>query len=266
MTRRLFMLASTLFLGAATGQLPLIELSPADAQRIQHVNMLLRELTPQNNEEYTKITPVFKKSHLDEVRQVVQAGVLGALSKGDDPEAVGQVLRSYVDSDRLGSGEFVYRNEVAGVKTVVVGYAVYFGSVAISSVRVAIDGYRNAGSVYELAAETGQALENCALQMAQLQSPRPGETWFLAHGQVQYGGATYKEMIRIYSFDGYQFKEIWAPEAAREHPRLEISKDSVQVTYDGPNLARVGFRMLRLEDTVHLTESGPVVTTRTLTP
>jgi hypothetical protein len=265
MTIRLRALTATVFLAIARAQTPSDE-PMGGTQRIQRVRTLLRELTPTNNDEYRRITPAFREDHLGEIRNLVQSGILESLKTSDDAQAIGKVLQSYIDSNELGSGQFIYHYQLGGIKAIVIGYAVRFGGAAISSVRVIIDGYRNTGSGYELAAETGQALEDCTLKMAQLVSPRPNEAWFLAHGQVQYGGSVYKEVIRIYSFDGYKFDDMWAPEAPKENPKFEISKDSVVVTYDGPNLGNLGFHQPVLEDTVHLTANGAVVTTLTAVP
>jgi hypothetical protein len=103
-----------------------------------------------------------------------------------------------------------------------------------------LDGYRKTISGYELAAEAGQALENCGLTLFQLESPRSNQAWFLAHGHL-YGDQVYKEIVRIYSFDGYHFTEEWAPGKPMGAPKFKITKNSLSPTsrLSNPCLIRI---------------------------
>jgi len=266
MPRLSLALAASLLLAGLHAQSPIAQ-PGGNAQRVERVRALLKELAPATNEEYSRITSEYKERHLSEIRKVIQSGILESLGESDDPTRVAKALQSLADPDgRLpGGSTFVIRAQIAGITGIVVGYPIYYSRSAFPTTRVVIDGYRRTGSVYQLAAETGQALENCGLTLTELESPRSNEAWFLAHGQL-YGDQVYHEVARIYSFDGYHFKDVWAPDAAMDHPTFKVSNGAVVIMYLGPNQATVGYHQATIEDTVGLTSGGAAVTTRVLIP
>lgn len=264
MTKLLFTIPIALTFAARTGAAQ----TNGDSAAVEHIRALQRELAPVNNEEYGRITPDFKESHLTEIRKSIQSEVLAALRVSDDADALGklsQMLHSQIDPNNHFQEDSMvaHRVGIGGFTGVVVGYPLYYGSGVFPTTRVVIDGYRNTGGGYELAAETGIALENCGLVLTQLPSPRPNEAWFLAHGHL-YGNQVYHEVARIYAFDGYQFKELWAPPEPLDHPDFKVLKGAVVVTYGGPELSNP--KQPKLEGTVPLTVNGAVVTTRTIAP
>lgn len=233
------------------------------AQSIQHIQTLSREIQGFSHPDLAKIPEQYLDDHISQIRKAVQSGVLEALRENDEADSLQKVLGALTAG--VSPDAIVYRVAVGGTTGIVAGYSIFYGG-AIPSIKVIIDGYRKTGSSsYELAAESGQSLDDCALKLEELISPRPGEAWFFAHGQL-HDGMVYKEMMRIYSFDGYKLKELWVPADPKEQPSFEITKDAVIVTYAGENQSVNAFHQPVMRDTVRLTPDGPVASTLIAAP
>jgi hypothetical protein len=65
-----------------------------------------------------------------------------------------------------------------------------------------------------------------------------GQAWLLVQGQVaEYMGDL--ERVRLYSFDGYHFREEWNPED-RLDMRLKTSGGEVNARYLSPRISQTG--------------------------
>ena len=203
----------------------------------------------------------YAEARLSEARRIVQEQVLETLGQSENPEdvheAVKAILPERTNINKNAGRPFVYSSNLKGVKTFVVGYDWAYGPTAIPGVEVVIDGFRKTGLAYELAAETDGRLEGCALTLDRLDSPRTNEAWFLAHASIV-GASHYVERIRILSFDGYQFKQLWTSigEPWME-PAIKITREAVTIDYCGYS----GACEPKFQETILLTSGGPVGST-----
>jgi hypothetical protein len=224
--------------------------SAALVQRASEIQKLAKE---RNAEEKDGGTAVYA-----EMRRIVQEQVLETLSRSEKPEDVREALKLVLGYPKFPDDPkypFVFSSDLQGLKAFVAGY-----SLLGPEGKVAIDGFRKVGLVYELVTETGAALNGCNFVLEELDSPRQNETWFLGYGHA-IGGSHYWVPIQIYSFDGYNFKELWATDANHPplEPQIQISKEAVVITY-----LRDVAREPVYRDTISLTVGGPIVSTITL--
>lgn len=95
-----------------------------------------------------------------------------------------------------------------GTDFVIAGYSIRHGASALPDSTVVIEAYRKSADGYVLADQTGERLANSISKLEELPCPWTTDVWLLAHGQ-QTGVMQYHERLRIYSFDGRRFKELW---------------------------------------------------------
>jgi hypothetical protein len=228
-------------------------------ERAARIKRLSEEIWSRTAEDGDRVTKAYAAAHLSEIRQIIREQVVETLQTSEDPEVVRQAVRAILPTEPWANGGLVFVNSSAlqGVKTFVLGYDWEYGGLGIPNKKVMIDGYRKAGLSYELAAETGDALNGCTLELIQLDSPRLNEMWLLAHAKVR-GASAIVEYMRIYSFDGYQFKELWAPPwEPRKEPTFKITKDAVTISYCPYIMECRPF----YQDAILLTNGGLVVST-----
>ncbi len=262
-----FLIASSILLRAiAVGQqVP----TPVESRsrRLANVKSLADDIWSHSADDNARITKDYAANHINQIRGIIRDEVLETLNRTGEPADVREAVASLLGGMGEWAAEatpYVYSTDLNGVKTVVVAYPWFFGTTAIPRAAVTIQGYRSLGAAYALADETGKALDDCGLILDRLSSPRGNEVWLLAHGQV-FGFMGHEEVIRIYSFDGYSFKELWAPEAPRISPEYAITNDAVTVTYFGPNRGTpYNKQQDRLRDTIRLTTGGTIVSTETI--
>jgi hypothetical protein len=246
------MLAVLAFLLAAAlvnGQAPPRAIPPGDslARRTALIKRIAADL---RNEDFMEIPNEAPTSRLSQIRHIVEDQVSETLRSSEKPEDVREsvaALFAGLSGDGWKTG-FAYDANLQGVKTMVVGYSLNsngnFGS------SVVILGYRK-GLTYELVAETHAG--GYVLVLDPVASPRPNEAWYLDHGQIRNGG-NYAEPLRLFSFDGYEFKNLW--EGGGYFPEIRISRDKITVRYNEGG--GVGPRRL---DSVFLTTGGVVAST-----
>jgi hypothetical protein len=243
-------------------------LPAAGPERAAQIRANHEELMFRTREQEARVTKEYAAARLSRIRGIAQEQVLDALRlsdrAGDEREALLSVMGNLMgDSSARGGGTlkptpgspFVYSTEIQGIRTLVVGYYVLYGGGALPNAAVVIQGFRKAGLEWEPADATGTDMTNCELQLEQLNSPRSNEAWFFAHG-FHFGYMGSEEMVRLYSFDGYQFKELWAPEEPRVSPSYQITKDKIVITYEEERPS-----MRHLRDTILLSNGGPVAST-----
>ena len=74
-----------------------------------------------------------------------------------------------------------------------------------------IRGYRWNIDRFELAGTAGDNFAGYNMFKTELRSPLPGEFWLIAWGQAQtFNGK--KVRVRVYAFDGQDFRTVWSPE------------------------------------------------------
>ena len=113
------------------------------------------------------------------------------------------------------------------------------GALVDPPAAIVIQGFRREGAQFIYSAETGDSLFGTStyddLQM--LPSPRETEMWMLISGRQARMNMGRLDRARIYSFDGFRFDELWAPEA-REILRFHLSHNELHLTYLGPKIER----------------------------
>lgn len=117
-----------------------------------------------------------------------------------------------------------------GIDVVIVEYSVAHGPSAIPDSTVFIQAYRKVADRYELADQTGDGLANSMPKLEELSAPSGNEVWLLAHGQ-QTGVMQYHERVRIYSFDGEHFKELWGHEPPLCGAAFKIEKNEIKIDF-----------------------------------
>jgi hypothetical protein len=161
-----------------------------------------------------------------------------------------------------GGPPFVFRQEVAGTELIIAVNYFASGALAFPSGVVIIQGFRNQGGQYIFGGEEGQAMCGVLdLRNTQiLRSPRPLEVWLLVFGQVGGGFMGDLDRARIYSFDGYRFKEVWAPED-RQNMMITVSGDTIHNTFLGRKQPRFGGDLQEgMEERLQLTAAGVIRT------
>ncbi len=234
------------------------------ARQIKELNANLRVVTP---EDAKRVTPQYANATLSRIRRIVQDQALEALNAGGGASEIRTSMQALLGMRLFGASSgapFVYVAKLQGTEVMVTGYEQVYGGQGIPEIRVMIDGYRKIGPSWELAAEeSDRSLDGSDLNLQQLSSPRSNEAWFLAHGHI-IGASRYLQPVRIYSFDGYSFNTLWAPERPKWTQLLKwvIRRRLLRVpaTEDGDPLHRL-FR-----DTVALSIGGPVVSTAEASP
>jgi hypothetical protein len=259
--------AATFVLGSVPAQ-EVVKDSDLQSQRTDRVRRLSDELRFKNADDIKLMTKEYVESRVAQIRAIVREQMLDTLRRTDTLEKVrGSVMAVLGYSEQLDdrAHSSAYVADLKGQRAVVVGYNVLYGGSAIPNSKVVIEAYRQVGAIYEFVAQTGETLENCDLSLDQLDSPRGTEAWFLARGRL-FGPMDYQEIVRIYSFDGYQFRELWAPAAPKYRPEYQITRDSLTVTYASEYIYDELFRKRqdRMRDIVQLTSGGPVVSTAKL--
>jgi hypothetical protein len=82
---------------------------------------------------------------------------------------------------------------------------------AVNDSSVTLRGYRVANGRFEFVSSIGSDFDGHGLFIKELQSPVPAERWVLAWGPL-FGFNGTKVRIRLYSYDGHQFRTLWSPE------------------------------------------------------
>jgi hypothetical protein len=155
---------------------------------------------------------------------------------------------------------FVFRETRASREMIITVNHFSCGALAIPPGLVIVQGYRREGNEYVFADETGDSISGILdyNEARLLASPNPGEVWLLLVGQVA-GFMGHLDRARIYSFDGYVFRERWSPED-REQMSLTAQGGQIRSNYLGTKVfppGGIGFpRQDNLEETVDLTANG----------
>jgi hypothetical protein len=154
---------------------------------------------------------------------------------------------------------FAFRDTLPAGELVVTLNHFASGGLAIPEGIVVIQGFRKEGGQYVFGAGTGDSLfgvmDEKPIEM--LKSPVPNEMWLLVSGQVA-GFMGYLGRARIYSFDGYGFKELWKPDD-RERVKITVKDREVRSTFLGPRMYRFGGDIRNcMDETVKLAPTGIV--------
>ncbi len=152
----------------------------------------------------------------------------------------------------------VLRKAVTGGELIVVANMFETGGLAMPQSIDLIQGFRKIGSSeYVFDGDTGDAMFGTMWPgIGKLQSPVEGELWFSSVAQVAFFMGDL-DRARIYSFDGFEFKEEWKPED-REDMQITIDDDRIHLTYIGPKIERAkGFPSQHwMEERLAISPSG----------
>ena len=198
--------------------------------------------------------PAMNEAYLTErfeaVRAIVRGEVLRQLNANVTNTDDIRTAILPIAQDQWAAPVSVIRSSINGLKIVVVGYSILYGPSALPNSKMVIEAVRDDGNGYTPIAVTGEALSNSLARLEALPSARPEQLWILAHGQETVK-MQYSEKMRIYSFDGVQFKELWSPDP-KVAPQFTIGKSSLQITYE----LEPGKRGTRMMQVLSLTPAG----------
>jgi len=260
------------FISAAIALTATAQSQPATSKivaRSQLATRLWQEIQVSRPADANRVTPDYAETHIKQLRATIAEQMVDALNSDDTPARIKEGLNAVTGGMRRGpdgpTETFAYSADLHGVKAVIIGFNIRYGGAGLGSAKAILQGYRKIGLSYELVVEE-EALVDCGLVMAQINSPRQNEIWLLAHGQVSwYMGDM--ERIQLYTFDGYEFKMLWAAPVSRINPEYKFTGDSITVTSEDrspehPPVPPFGYP--KIQDTVLLNDGGPVASTHTL--
>jgi hypothetical protein len=129
----------------------------------------------------------------------------------------------------------VFRKSGLGGELIVTVNPFVTGMLATPQRDVVIQGFRKMGKDYVFAAEAGESAFGVMgfTDLEVLQSPID-QMWLLVSGQI---GGFMGDLVRarIYTFDGLQFRALWAPED-REGMQIHVEGNRLKVLYLGPRM------------------------------
>lgn len=125
----------------------------------------------------------------------------------------------------------VYRQKVPSGELIVIISDFRTMQVAAPAGEIIVQGFREEAGQYVFVRETGDSafgiMDERKFQL--LRSPLPNQIWVLITGQMG-GFMGDLERVRIYSFDGVDFQERWAPEDSL-NTELTVNGDEISSRY-----------------------------------
>lgn len=195
------------------------------------------------------------EASLEQVREAIRGEIALYLNSSSAP-STSEMKEQISDIVQEGQPSSVLRKRFNGADFVVVGYSIAHGAAATPDSTPVIEAFRRIGNSFQPVAHTGDRLERSRTRLNELPSPWPNELWILAHGQ-QSRTMQYHEKMAIYSFDGSQFKELWASTEGRRDASYLITDDSLFVNYDDDS----DWNHVWLTQRLYLTPGGVIETT-----
>jgi hypothetical protein len=159
-------------------------------------------------------SPGYLPGKIDELKGLIRGEILRQLNSGKWTDSTLLTSLSPALTEEWHGPLSLIHKQFNGSDYVIIGYSIRHGGSALPDSTVVIEAYRKAADGYELADQTGDGLANSLAKLEDLQVPWTNEAWFIGHGQ-QTGVMQYHERVRIYSFDGTRFKELWGHEPLR---------------------------------------------------
>lgn len=173
---------------------------------------------------------------------------------------VRETVWSKLPSSRKGIAFDFEQTTTTGELLILVSYF-SSGAMATPSGIIIIQGFRKEGTDYRFAGETGESVSGVMNlhPLEILPSQISSEMWLLVGGQVG-GFMGDLERARIYSFDGYKFRELWKPED-RQDMEITVNGTEIRATYLGPKVYRFGGDLQdHMEERLQLTAGGVLQT------
>lgn len=125
---------------------------------------------------------------------------------------------------------FVQLQTLRALPTMTTAFAVLSGGRGIPEVSAHIQFYSKLGGRWELVAETGEDFKDRVFAVAPLSSPIEGQEWYLAWGMV-IGDTGARLRLRLYAFDGFSLRTVWARDGLRGGGVKIESDGSVTLKY-----------------------------------
>ncbi|MBI1352718.1 MAG: hypothetical protein GC160_00120 [Acidobacteria bacterium] len=185
-----------------------------------------------------RIAEVVQKLH-----DLCEATILAALQTPDATAAsVRTALRDlqaesslvgFYGSESLTNIPQAEMTQLHGLPVTVAAFAVLSGGHGVPEVDAAIQFYSKAGGQWTLQAEAGDPFDGTSFQMMSLDSPNPGEAWFLVWGKV-IGGSRSLTPARLYAFDGHNARVVWQSDDRRGGSIKVLSQRELQFRYIEP--------------------------------
>ncbi len=142
------------------------------------------------------------------------------------------LLSNYQGNPEYTGPAFAEQKDLLHGRSVIIAYSISRGGPAINESAVTIRGYRNDKEKLVLSDTTGSEFDGYGMFTKMLPSPITGESWMIAWGPL-HGFNGSKNRVRIYAFDGKNFRTIWSP------------ADMMNVTVD---VNSSGFSIKRLDE------------------
>jgi hypothetical protein len=205
----------------ASGLALVLRLTPAQetrptaraAERAAKLKELSSQLQVSNQEDAIRYTPEFRDKLTGQARELLRMQVQETLDEsGGDADALLRALKLMAPSppSEYTGASNVFRTLIWGVPVAITGFELDRGGAGAPETKVFMQAYRKGLTGWALTAETGDDFDSYRLNVKQLTSPRFGEVWFLAYGDLTgYNG--HKIRLRIYAFDGEKFTTVWSP-------------------------------------------------------
>lgn len=140
------------------------------------------------------------------------------------------------------------------VKSLAVGYVILRGNEAIPDTQPYLEFWDETGGSWAIKAEapTRSDFHGHTFSVAKLDSPLPGQAWFLAWGMT-IGNPGTPVKLRLYAFDGSAVRTVWKRDDLTRGT-VTVSNNTVVLDYDR-DYPSTGAND-RVEETLHVTLNG----------
>jgi len=157
------------------------------------------------------------------------------------------MLSDHVPNPEFGDLPFAQAADLRAGQSLVVAYTIVRGPhFDVGTIR----GYRWDVNRFELVGTAGAEFEEFNMFKAALRSPVPGELWLLVWGQAHtFNGR--KVRVRVYAFDGQNFRSVWSPEDLFD-ASVHLTTSGFEIDHTPPSTAE------EVHDEYSLSVSGPV--------
>jgi hypothetical protein len=156
-----------------------------------------------------------------------------------------------------GNVPFVQSFELDGITTLVVGYSVAFGGLAIPQSDPYLEFYQKIDGIWTFKAKSSidAAFDGSSFDISWVVSGVAGQAWFLAWRKT-FGDPSCSLSVRLLAFDGMHASRIWSQDKLI-HGEVSVSKASIQLSFDKEYHSR-----FRVEEALKVTPAGLHVASR----
>ena len=172
-----------------------------------------------------------------QLRTIVKDRIKALLSRSDNPEDLRKAIADVQGRLAFSSWgpdatnvPFAERFEIYGQPGLTVAFVIVRGGAAIPDTLPVLQFYTKEWGEWKLRAETDTDFHGCTFTVANLESPIPGQSWWLVWGQT-IGDTGARRRVRLYSFDGESLKTLWARDGLSAGD-ISVGKDHRTILID----------------------------------